>query len=114
MTLSNKQRIFTRNIALLIQYAYSIGYEGVLAEVARTDYQQKRYVELGLSKTLNSQHKKRLAGDIFFFKIGGKKVIENKEELQPIGDFWESLHSANKWGGNWKSFYDSPHYEMKG
>jgi hypothetical protein len=28
-----------------------------------------------------------------------------------LGAYWESLHPKNRWGGNFKSLVDCPHFE---
>ena len=37
MSLGNQQREFTKNVGLLITYAYSIGYELTLGDASRLD-----------------------------------------------------------------------------
>ncbi len=111
MKLSEKQIIFSLNIADLIHFANSAGVGLTFGEAYRTMYQQKKYLATGKSKTLNSKHLKRLAVDFNFFIDG--KLTYDKDTLQSLGDFWESLHPGNRWGGNFKSFTDTPHFEMK-
>jgi len=33
--------------------------------------------------------------------------------LRPLGEYWQSLHPKNSWGGFWKSFKDVPHFERR-
>ena len=66
-------------------------------------------VDTGKSKTLNSNHIKRLAVDFNFFING--KLVYDKHKLAELGKFWESLNTKNIWGGNFKSFTDTPHFE---
>lgn len=68
------------------------------------------YINQGKSKTMKSNHLNSCAVDMYFFKDGN--MVDTKNELQFLGDFWESLHEKNKWGGNYKSFLDCPHFEM--
>lgn len=124
MKVSEKQIIFTLNISYLIAYANSIGIGLTFGEAYRTKNQQKLYY-YGLtiddnndikktsrkSKTMNSNHLRRLAVDFNFFIDG--KLIYDKEKLQCLGDYWEELDKNNKWGGNYKSFTDTPHFEMR-
>ena len=110
MTLGEQQELFAVNLVKLLQYAISEGYGCRLREVQRTPEQQAIYVKEGKSKTLNSQHIPSLAADIYFTKDG--KLVEGKTELQPLGDYWESLNENNRWGGNYKTFIDCPHFEM--
>lgn len=110
MTLGEKQEIFTSNIAKLINFAEYKGYKCRIREVQRTQELQDIYIRLEKSKTRNSKHLDSLAADIYFTRDG--KILEQKQQLQEIGDYWESLNPKNSWGGNWKSFMDCPHFEM--
>ena len=118
MKLSEKQRIFTYNIACLIHFAYDQqGIELTFGEAYRTKEQQKIYIEQGKSQTMNSNHLNRLAVDFNFFVDG--KLTYDWEVVKPIGDYWKSLHPKNRWGGDWNKngikdgFIDTPHFEMK-
>lgn len=133
MTLGQRQRIFTRNIGCLIEYAYSIGIELTFGEAERTPSQvllnyfgydvvlvDKKLVlkkRNPTSKTLNSKHPDRLAVDFNFFING--KLTYKYEDIKPLGDYWESLHDDNTWGGDFNKngiadgFMDTPHFEMQ-
>ncbi|MDR0454716.1 MAG: M15 family metallopeptidase [Deferribacteraceae bacterium] len=110
MKLGDYQEIFSSNIAKLLVYAQTQGYGCRLREVERTEYQQKEYLRIGKSRTLNSMHIKSLAADIYFTKDG--KLIETKDGLKQIGAYWESLSKNNRWGGNFTTLVDCPHFEM--
>jgi peptidoglycan L-alanyl-D-glutamate endopeptidase CwlK len=56
-----------------------------------------------------SKHLDKLAADLNIFK--GGKWLQSKEELQFAGDYWEKMTSGNTWGGNFKTFLDTPHFE---
>jgi predicted chitinase len=74
------------------------------------------HVKNGRSNTMNSQHLKRLAVDLNFFKAapdGTLRLTYDVEELRALGEFWEGLDTANRWGGNWTSFKDTPHFERR-
>lgn len=105
MTLGQNQEQFSRHLVQLLTKAFVLGYEARIGEVERTIEQQKLYINAGRSKTMNSMHLKKCAADIHFTKDG---VLCYPQEL---GDFWESLDNANRWGGNWKTFKDKPHFE---
>lgn len=128
MKLSEKQAIFSKNISYLIQYANKIGIDLTFGEAHRTQsqillnffgYKVVKGGVLGiklrkskkLSNTLHSLHASRLAVDFNFF-IDGNLTYE-KEDIQRLGDYWEGLHPDNRWGGNWTTFVDTPHFEMK-
>ena len=110
MKLSEYQIIFSLNIADLIHYANSLGIGLTFGDAYRNKFLQQHYVDTNRSKTMNSMHLKRLAVDFNFF-IGGELTYD-KKTLQELGDYWESLHHKNRWGGNFKNFLDTPHFEM--
>lgn len=108
MNLGLEQQAFSRDLVMLMQEALNLGYEIRMGEVQRTEQQQKIYFDTGKSKTMDSMHLKKCAADLFFTKAGGDGSIVYPEEL---GVFWESLSKKNRWGGHFKSFKDSPHFE---
>ncbi|MCL6269329.1 M15 family metallopeptidase [Sansalvadorimonas sp. 2012CJ34-2] len=111
-----KQAQFLIHVTQLLQKAYEASFIVTGGELYRTVEQQKLYVRQGRSKTMNSRHLQRLAIDLNFFipdQEGKVRLTYEKSDLQAIGDYWESLHSDNKWGGNWKKFKDTPHFERR-
>lgn len=109
MSLSDEQAVFLLDACMLIQHATEQGFKVTGGELFRTAEQQAIYVQTGRSKTLNSNHLKRLAIDLNFFKDG--KIIWDKATIEPLGVYWEGLHPKNRWGGNFKSLVDCPHFE---
>lgn len=109
MSLSKEQIEFTKDVSSLILYASRIGVSLTFGEAFRTKEQQNIYFQNGKSKTMNSNHLKRLAVDFNFFIDGKLKYKHSK--IKKLGEFWESLNSKNRWGGNFKSFTDTPHFE---
>ena len=119
MRLSTKQRQFTYNVSKLIKFAYRDGLELTFGEVWRSNDEQKRLVEVGLSKVDHSNHQDRLAVDFNLFIDG--KYITDKEKYRPLGEYWETL--GGRWGGRFgvkESNYDTQvgwdagHFEYKG
>lgn len=106
-----EQQAFLLDVAAFIIWCKDEGWFVTGGELFRTPEQQRIYVETGRSKTMNSNHLRRLAIDLNFFRDG--KLIYDKAALQKVGDFWESLHKQNSWGGNWNSFKDVPHFERR-
>lgn len=108
MTLGDKQRLFTRNISNLIEFAYTRGYELTFGDAYRDPRLHGEVgVKLGYGHP-KSAHKSRLAVDFNLFK-GGKFLTEDKDH-EPLGIYWESLHPLNRWGGR---FSDGNHYSME-
>ena len=104
MTLGDRQRKFTRMVALLIQYAYERGYELTFGEAWRTPEQAQRNAEAGTG-IANSLHCDRLAVDFNLFKDG--EYLTQTEDHRELGEFWESIGGA--WGGR---FNDGNHYSL--
>lgn len=111
MSLVTIQAEFLLHACDLIRFATDRGFFVTGGELFRTPEQQALHVKAGRSKTMNSQHLKRLAIDLNFIKNG--QVCYSAAELEPIGLHWESLHANNRWGGHWKSFKDLPHFERQ-
>jgi hypothetical protein len=117
MKLSEKQRIFTRNVAKLIKHAYCNGIELTFGEAYRTREQQLIYMQTNKSQTMNSRHLDRLAVDFNFFVNGN--LTYDWETVKILGDYWETLHPKNRWGGDWNKndikdgWIDAPHFEMQ-
>ena len=109
MTLGEHQEAFMKDVEKLLNHIHSNGYSIRGGELERTQAQQEIYYNSGKSKTMNSNHLKRCAIDLHIFRNG--KWLQTKEELQEIGNYWESLNGSNRWGGNFKSFTDVPHFE---
>lgn len=109
MSLGKEQELFMRDFAKLLNFLHESGYEVRGGELERTQTMQEIYVKQGKSKTMRSNHLRRLAVDLHIFKDG--RWLQEKSELSNIGEYWESLNEANRWGGNFKSFYDAPHFE---
>jgi hypothetical protein len=107
--LSDEQADFLLDFCKLIVFATERGFKVTGGELQRTPEQQALYVKAGRSTTMESNHLRKCAGDLNF--ILDNKLCYDKKLLQPIGDFWEALHPNNRWGGNWKSFKDLPHFE---
>ncbi len=120
MTLRQRQSVFARNLARLILRAGELGYEVTIGEVERTAAQQQLYLHSGASRTLNSQHLKRLAADLNLYREG--VWLTKAPDHASLGAYWVSLHADNRWGGDFRrdggrtkdDAWDPNHYEMMG
>lgn len=107
MTLGQKQRLFTRMVALLILKAYEWGYEITFGEAWRTPEQARRNAAAGRG-IANSLHIDRLAIDLNLFR-GGQYLTETEDHRQ-LGEWWEQQHPLARWGGR---FGDGNHYSLE-
>lgn len=104
-----RQKLFAINVSLLIHRIFLDGYSCTLGEVYRPVEMAKIYAKEGKG-ILESQHCDRLAIDINLFDKDNVYLIKS-EDHKKFGEYWESLHPENRWGGR---FSDGNHYEMKG
>ena len=104
MPTNKEQAQFLLDACLLIQYATRLGFTVTGGELYRPQAMQVIYYNTGRSKTLDSQHKDKLAIDLNFIRegqyINGIEPSKAEEILRPLGIFWETLGSYNRWGGN--------------
>jgi len=98
---------FLLDFCKLVQWLTAEGFVVTSGELLRTPEQQAIYVRTGRSKTFNSLHGDKQAGDLNIFKDGR---FATREELTGAGVYWESLHPLNSWGGNGRTIVDVPHF----
>lgn len=127
MSLSKEQQIFTGHIARLILYAECLEIGLTMGDAYRPQSLQYLYffgytVKLlnGIpklikakkrSKTLFSNHGKRLAQDFNFF-IDGKYIRGEHPLITDLGKYWIKLDPKhNRWGGNFSTIDDGGHFE---
>lgn len=106
MTLSQKQRLFSKMIAELILWAYEQGYEVTLGDAYRDPRVHGALGEKMAYGARNSCHKLRLAMDLNLFKDG--KYCTDEASHRPLGEKWESM--GGSWGGR---FQDANHYSLE-
>lgn len=119
MSMIAQQSEFLMNFAKLILHAQGLGYEVTAGELWRPPEMQEIYLKTGRSRVAYSRHQDRLAGDLNFFRDGA--LVTKREDLKPLGDYWESLGPEYRWGGSWRGaveagtghFIDCPHFERK-
>jgi hypothetical protein len=85
-----------------------------ITEGIRTLDRQEELFKKGLSKTMKSKHLIGRAVDLVAYVDG--KVSWEKEDYYPIALAMEraaiELNVKIKWGGDFKSFFDGPHFEL--
>lgn len=110
MGLRDEQMEFVKDVVLqLIPKAWQLGFEVTVGEVQRPPEMQKIYYDRGSSRTLTkSNHLVKCAIDLNLFRNGR---LASLNEIRPLGEFWESLHPKNRWGGNFSNLKDGPHFE---
>lgn len=102
------QAAFLLDACKLVAYATAQGFVVTGGEMWRSPEQQAIYVKAGPSKTMHSRHLERQAIDLNFFR--GDMLCNDIQRLSMVGDYWESLHPLNSWGGRGVNFKDVPHF----
>ncbi len=110
MTLSEKQRLFTRLVGQLIAKAYEMGYELTLGDAYRSPEQAKINAQKG-SGIANSLHTQRLAIDLNLFIDGVYQTTS--AAYKPLGDYWKSLAPDCCWGGDFTTRADGNHFSIQ-
>lgn len=109
MTLLQKQKVFSKLVANLIEYAYTMGYEITLGEAYRPIAIAEVY-ERQNKGIKNSLHGLRLAIDLNLFK--NNLLVTDTMGYTELGEYWESLSTPEyecAWGGR---FNDGNHFSI--
>ncbi len=93
---TDRQALFTRMVAALINYATELGYDLTFGDA---------YAKTGHRK--DSFHYERLAVDFNLFIDGVYQ--ETTESHKPLGEYWKSI--GGTWGGDFKN-PDGNHYSL--
>jgi hypothetical protein len=112
MTLIEKQKLFPRLLAKLIEHVYANGYELTLGEVWRSDATAALNAKLGKG-IKNSLHIRRLAVDINLFKNG--VWLKDTKDYKWLGTWWKALGGAafeTAWGGDFSKLPDGCHFSI--
>lgn len=109
MTLGEKQRLFTRLIAKLIEFAYASGYELTFGDAYRSPEQARLNAQAGKG-IVSSLHCERLAIDLNLFQAG--QYLTDSAAYAPLGEFWKSLGPDCAWGGDF-SKPDGNHFSLR-
>lgn len=103
------------NLVAVVRKAITITpIDFVVIEGLRTLERQKELFAKGASKTLKSKHLEGRAVDVAAL-VDGKITWEEKYYRQIAAAFKEAakeLGIAIRWGGDFKGFFDSPHFEL--
>lgn len=110
MKLSEKQQVFSQNVAKLIAKVYEMGLGCTLGECYRPPAMAEIYAKQGIG-IKNSVHCQRLALDLYLWKDG--TCIMDGPEYGYVAAFWLGLDPLNRWGGRWTKYRDLYHFSME-
>lgn len=107
---------FNINFSKLLDFIRNKNIKFKIGEALRTKEQAEIYAarKQGI---VNSQHCDNLAVDISLFRRNKEntawEVVNDTDFYRNIGNYWKSLNSSNRWGGDWVNPSDPYHFEMK-
>jgi hypothetical protein len=112
MSLSAKQRRFTKCLGLLTKQIERLGYEWTEGDGYRDPRVHGEWGVKGSYAAAFSVHKLRLAQDINLW-VDGEYITDGDHiAYQQLGEFWEGLDPDARWGGNFKS-NDANHFSFE-
>lgn len=86
----------------------------IVTDGCRTLEEQKDFVAAGKSRTMHSRHLGGFAVDVVALSNG--RVSYDKEQMRKVSECFKraalKLRIPIKWGGDWKTFVDTPHFEL--
>lgn len=103
----DKRQTFTANMAHLVLFINSRpGFACAGGRLKAT--RDENAVVGGIPDSL---HQLGLAIDLDLYKDG--EYQRDSEAHRPFGAFWKSLHTMNRWGGDFRPTPDGNHYSME-
>lgn len=87
----------------------------IVTEGLRSEERQRYYISIGASRTMKSNHLTGRALDTVAW-TGGHVSYGEKDMKQIAAAFKaasKELGIPVDWGGDWKSFQDTPHFELR-
>lgn len=86
----------------------------IITDGLRTIEEQREYVRRGASKTMRSRHLSGHAVD--FVAYDGRAATYDLKMMRKVAAAFKlaamNLKIPIEWGGDWKSFVDTPHIEL--
>jgi peptidoglycan L-alanyl-D-glutamate endopeptidase CwlK len=103
------------DIAAVVKRADELGARFHVTCGLRTEDEQRRLVKAGKSRTMKSRHLTGHAVDFVVAEPGGGVSYDHRDMAACAAIFKQAaaeLKIPIEWGGDWKSFVDTPHIEL--
>lgn len=84
----------------------------MVIEGIRNIDRQRQLVKAGASKTLNSRHLTGHAVDLCPYPVDWNDLGKFKAISEAVLEAAKELGIDVEWGGDWKKFYDGPHFQL--
>ena len=96
------------------EYCCEEGVDFIITDGCRTIEEQEAFVAAGKSRTMHSRHLNGLAVD--FVALVAGRVTYDLSAMKKIADCFKRAAQKRRvpinWGGDWKTFKDTPHIEL--
>ena len=104
-----------RLTAIVIECAKRCPFPFNVSEGLRSEAKQREYVRQGKSRTMKSKHLIGKAVDLYPLTINRKAVDWTRFEdlAEVMFQVASEMNVKLVWGGNWKTFVDKSHFELK-
>tara|TARA_R110000772_G_scaffold7145_6_gene24491 strand:- start:2319 stop:2696 length:378 start_codon:yes stop_codon:yes gene_type:complete len=73
---------------------------------------QRQLLKAGKSTTLNSRHLTGHAVDMVPYPVDWEDLKRFEQMANAMQEAADELEVPIVWGGDWKTFYDAPHFEL--
>lgn len=103
------------DLVRVIEHASNMGANFIVTEGMRTIERQRQLLAAGKSRTLKSRHLSGHAVDLVC-RVGDRGVSYDEHDMADLANIVK--HAASEcgvqieWGGDWKSFCDTPHFQL--
>ena len=108
MTLGQTQRAFASCVGQLLHFIDETPGWSVSFDWAYRPPECAKHLAIDGKGIINSNHTRRLAIDLNFFR--GDEYITDSRLIEPFGIAWEGLHPLARWGGR---FSDGGHFSFQ-
>ena len=101
------------DLVAVVEMALSISQvDFTVIEGIRSLDRQKQLLAAGKSTTLKSRHLTGHAVDMVPWPVDWEDLERFEQMAEAMKTAAESLEIPIVWGGDWKTFYDAPHFEL--
>ena len=88
------------------------GVDFSVIEGLRSVERQRKLLDTGKSTTMNSRHITGHAVDMVPYPVDWNDIPRFETMAKAMKEAADELSISIVWGGDWKSFYDAPHFEL--
>jgi peptidoglycan L-alanyl-D-glutamate endopeptidase CwlK len=111
-SLQNLSGVHPDLVAVVNKAIQITGVDFTVIEGVRNINRQRELVRKGASKTMNSRHLTGHAVDMVPWPVDWNDLERFEVVSEAMKKAAEELDIPIVWGGDWKSFYDGPHFEL--